>query len=106
MDTDVWVDANIFQGRGKFSNGHCDLIPLQIFFYFHISQHQDPTYTSYKISAKYTKPFWRMTILLVLLFLVTEAILNSRQTKFYYSEALESDHAAYEIEDSWIYAVV
>ena len=39
-----------------------------------------------------------MTILLVLLFLVTAATLNSRQTKFYYnSEALESDHAAYEI---------
>ena len=77
-----------------------------VIFFFHISQHQDPTYTPYKISAKYTQPFWRITILLVLLFLVTAAILNSRQTKFYYSKALESDHAAYEIEDSWIYAVV
>ena len=41
-------------------------------------------------------------ILLVLLFLVTAAILILDQTKFYCSEALESDHAAYEIEDSWM----
>ena len=40
-----------------------------------------------------------MAILIVLLFLVTAAILNSHdQTKFYYSEVLESDHAAYEIK--------
>ena len=38
-----------------------------------------------------------MTILIVLLFLVMAAILNFDLTKFYFSEALESDHAAYEI---------
>ena len=26
---------------------------------FDICEHQGPTYTPYKISAKYTKPFWR-----------------------------------------------
>ena len=36
-----------------------------------------------------------MAILIVLLFLVTAATLDP--TKFYNSEALESDHAAYEI---------
>ena len=41
-------------------------------------------------------------ILIVLLFLVTAAIVNFDQTKFYYSEALESDHAEYGIYDSWM----
>ena len=38
-----------------------------------------------------------MTILIVLLFLVTAAIWILDPTKLSYSEALESDHAAYEI---------
>ena len=38
-----------------------------------------------------------MAILIVLLFLVTVASWILDQTKFYYSEALGSDHAAYEI---------
>ena len=33
-------------GRRKFSHVRCDLIPLQIFFHFHINQHQGPTDTS------------------------------------------------------------
>ena len=62
-------------------------------FFFNISQHLGPTYIAYKISAKYTKPFWRIAILTVLLFLVSAF----DPSKFYYFEALESDHAAYEI---------
>ena len=38
-----------------------------------------------------------MAILIVLLFLVTAASWILDLTKFYYSKALESDHAAYEI---------
>ena len=38
-----------------------------------------------------------MTILIVLLFIVTAAIWILDPTKFYYSEALESDYVAYEI---------
>ena len=33
----------LFQGRLNFSNGHCDLIPLQI-FHFDICEHLGPTY--------------------------------------------------------------
>ena len=29
------------------------------FFHFDTNQYQGPTYTAYKISAKYIKPFWR-----------------------------------------------
>ena len=61
-----------FLGRRKFSNGNYDIIPLQIFF--DINQHKGPTNTSYKMSEKMEK----MTISLVLLFLVTAAILISR----------------------------
>ena len=32
----------------KFSNGHCELILLQFFFLFDISQYHGPTYTPYK----------------------------------------------------------
>ena len=39
----------------------------------------------------------KMAIVIVVLFLVTAAILNSRPNQIYYSETLESDHAAYEI---------
>ena len=43
-----------------------------------------------------------MTILLVLLFFSNGSHLEFlTQLNFYYSEALESDHAAYEIQDSW-----
>ena len=31
MDLHAWVDVIFFRVEGKFSNGHCDLIPLQIF---------------------------------------------------------------------------
>ena len=55
-------------------DGHCGLKPPQVFFIL-ISI----TNTSYKISAKYTKPFWRKNpISLVLLFLVLAAILKSQ----------------------------
>ena len=46
------------KGWRKFSNCHCDLI-LYFCFYFDISHYQGPTYTQDRISAKYTKPFWR-----------------------------------------------
>ena len=29
------------------------------FFHFDTNQHQGPTNTPYKVSAKYTEPFWR-----------------------------------------------
>ena len=45
-----WRSGLKCQGQRKFSNGHCDLIPLQIFFHFDINQHQGPTNTSYKRS--------------------------------------------------------
>ena len=42
MVLNALVDV-IFYGRRKFSNDHCDLIPLQIFLYFNIIQHQGLT---------------------------------------------------------------
>ena len=60
MDLNARVDViflgmkYFFKGRRKFLNVHCDLIPLQIFFYFDINQHLGPTNNPYKISAKYT----------------------------------------------------
>ena len=42
-------------GRRKFSNGHCDLIPLQIFFFILTSMNTKV----YKLSAIYAKPLWR-----------------------------------------------
>ena len=34
--------------------GHCDLIPLQIFFHFHNFQKEGPIDVPCKVSAKYT----------------------------------------------------
>ena len=33
-------------------------LSCNIFFHFNINQHLGPTHTPYKISAKYTLPFW------------------------------------------------
>ena len=58
MDLNAWVDVNFAKLMYilKWS-----LWPNFVIFFFHfdISQHQDPTFIQYKISAKYTKPFWR-----------------------------------------------
>ena len=38
---------------------HCDLILQHFFFQFDNSQKQGPINASYKLSAKYSMPFWR-----------------------------------------------
>ena len=58
MDLNARVDVNFARVDVNFQTVS-DLILLQFFLHFDISQHQGPTYTPYKISAKYTKPFWR-----------------------------------------------
>ena len=64
-----------FKGHRKFSNGHCDKIHLQIFFIL-ISINIKVLFifhTKFRLNV----PLEKMTILIVLLFLVTAAILNS-----------------------------
>ena len=54
MDLNARVDVNF-----EFSNGHCELILLHIFFHFDINQHQGPINTPNRISAKYAEQYWR-----------------------------------------------
>ena len=72
------VDVKFFRADVNFQTA----IVIQFhyrFFHFDINQHQGPTNTSYKISAKiYQAVLEKMAILIVLLFLVMAAILNSR----------------------------
>ena len=49
MDLNVGVDVNFFRADVNFSNDHCYLITLQIFFHFDINQHQGPTNTPYRV---------------------------------------------------------
>ena len=53
MDLNARVDVNFARVDVNFQS-HCDLILLTFFFHFDINQHQGPTNTPYKISAKYT----------------------------------------------------
>ena len=82
MDLNARVDV---KGRRKFSNDQCDLIPLQVFFFFlffhfDLIQHQGPSYlySIQNFSQIYQAVLEKMLILLVILFLVSAAILNSR----------------------------
>ena len=58
------VDVNFARVDVNFArvdvNFQTDTVTVRyIFFHFHISLNQGPTYTPYKISVKYTLPFWR-----------------------------------------------
>ena len=52
MDLNARVDVN-------FARVDINFQTVTNFFHFDINQHQGPTNTPYKISAKYTQAFWR-----------------------------------------------
>ena len=51
MDLNARVDVNLQTATVTYFRYN--------FFHFDTNQHQGPTYTLYKISAKYTWPLWR-----------------------------------------------
>ena len=53
MDLNAQVDVNCFKFDVMFQTAIVISFRYR-FFHFDINQHQGPTYTSYKISAKYT----------------------------------------------------
>ena len=57
-DLNAWVDENSFRVDVNFQTAIVINYATD-FFHFDTNQHQGPTYTSDKISAKNTKPFWR-----------------------------------------------
>ena len=77
-------------GQRKFSNGHCDLITLQIFF----NQHQGPTNTPYKFQPnKSSRSGENGEFISFAIFSNSRHLEFSTRLNFYYSEVLESDRA-------------
>ena len=54
MDLNARVDVNIARVDMNFQTVTVTYFPYRFFFHFDMYQDQGPTYTSYKISAKYT----------------------------------------------------
>ena len=65
-------------GQRKFSNGHCDLIPLQIFFILISLGTKVPLIIHTKCQPNIQSHSGEKVILMVLIFLVSAAILDSR----------------------------
>ena len=72
-------------------------MPAALLFHFDINQHQGPTITSYKISDKIPRGSGENGDCNSFAIFSNVGHLEFSTIKFYDSEALESDHAAYEI---------
>ena len=59
MDLKARVDVNFARVDVNFQTVIVTEFCKQLFFQFNTNQHQGPTNTPYKITAKYTQPFWR-----------------------------------------------
>ena len=70
--------CKFFQGQRRFSNGHCDLIPLHIFLILISINIKVLLILHIKFQPNKPSRSGKMVILIVLLFLVMAAILNSR----------------------------